>query len=399
MSESHSSLESPEQTSLAVWSASFLDALITANRNTAREYAQRMSSRQADWLIGQALAPYVYYQLQAVDLLSELPADSRSVLQRSYYMITAQNALYSAELISLLADLQLEHIDPIVLKGMVLGNTIYPSPATRPVSDLDLLIDPTDIETVRRIFSKRGYHTTGLNLDHPQEIDSAMSGWREYPDGQRLAVEAHWRLFHESAYQFIDLAWIHLASNAITLNNIHMRALSPVDQLIHACGHLLVHHSQTWLALWLLDLRLMVEHYGRDWDWVNVTRRATQAQLAGAVRYWLQLAECWCGPFIPASAKVAFQSALTTSEERRYLALANGPRLYVWQLILHRARGTGSLRRSIIYMARLFFPPWPYMQYHYHARTRWLAPLYYIWRLIRAGLIAFRRRGLMKFDA
>ena len=59
----------------------------------------------------------------------------------AYYKSTATHMMLAAELEALLAMLHPLGVDPIVLKGMALGTTLYATPPTRPVSDVDILIE------------------------------------------------------------------------------------------------------------------------------------------------------------------------------------------------------------------------------------------------------------------
>jgi hypothetical protein len=104
----------------------------------------------------------------------------------------------------------------------------------------------------------------------------------------------------------------------------------------------------------------------------------------------LGLTEAWYGAFLPEQARQVLAAIQPAALEQSHLAAAGGAGRRVWQGVWGRARGSSGWRGRLVYIGETFFPPWAYMQYRYRARSRWLAPLYYGWRLVRAGLVAFR---------
>jgi hypothetical protein len=204
----------------------------------------------------------------------------------------------------------------------------------------------------------------------------------------------HWQLVHDPGYALqMPLDELRARARPVVVDGQVVLALEPADQLLHSCAHLLLHHGQSWSLLWLLDLRLLVDRYGGDWAWDEVVARAAEMRLAGGLRYWLGLAEGWFGPFLPEAARQALAKVRPAADEARYIADAQRGDLRVWERVWGRARSVAGWRQAVTYLGEILFPPWAYMQYRYRARSRWLAPLYYGWRLVRAGLVALRRVG------
>lgn len=374
------------------WTADLISALLDRDSGVLAEWLKHheFNPNHIHWLQGQGLASFVYYHLQRAGLQERLSDAARIALQSIYYIKKAQSILLMAELDSLLVDLRRENIEPIVLKGMALAHTVYPAPFTRPMGDLDFLIERHEVETVKEVFARRCYHEMGLHNERLMAFPAHLHAWREYPGGQRLTIESHWSLFHESIYRNMDLSTIRARAQSMIQDGRSIRVLDPIDQLLHACGHLLIHHPSTWIAVWLLDLRLIIDRYGLAWNWPEVVNRARDFKLAGALRYWLETAERWCGPFLMPAALNALSAIVPYHEEMWYLKAAQADSLRVWQVFWKRGSGL-SWRAQIRLYGEIFFPPWNYIQYRYHARSRWLAPLYYAWRWLRAMAVFLRR--------
>ena len=371
----------------------FLTALAAAGSDELREWiaANGLGAGAAAWLLAEGMGPYAFYRLREAGVLDQLQPNAAATVREAYYTSAAGRMLLAAEAEALLAALRPLTVDPILLKGMALGTTLYPAAPTRPVSDLDILIERSQVRVVKQVLQDRGYQDMGLDPDEHQAFTNHLHVWREYGGKNKVAIEAHWNLVHDPAYaRQLDLAGVRARAQWADFGSYRALVLDPVDQLIHACAHLLLHHAENWHQVWLLDLRLLVGRYGETWDWATVMDRASVAHLGGAVKYWLGLTEAWYGPFLPERARQALAAVQPAAMEQPHLAAASGDHQRVWQLVWGRTWGSGGWRGRLVYIGETFFPPWAYMQYRYRARSRWFAPFYYGWRLVRAALVAFR---------
>jgi hypothetical protein len=345
------------------------------------------------WLVMHRLAPFVFHRLRTAGLLAAVPSPAQVLLGAAYYTSAGHNALLAAELNALLADFRQVGVEPIVLKGMALGATLYPAPGARPVSDLDLLVERGQMAAVREVLSGRGYRDMGLDPEEHLAFGNHLHVWRELAAGPRVAVEAHWNLIHDpGCARYIDLPGLRGRVWRADFGGFSALVLDPADQLIHAAAHLL-QHGHGWSLLWLLDLRLLVERYAAGWDWRELVARAGEMHLAGVLRYWLELTEKWFGPCLSPAARRALAEVRSDAEESRRLRVARGRPLRVGELLWLRSAGAGGWGGRLAYLAEALFPPWSYMQQRYGAGTGWLAPLYYGWRAMRAVLAVFRRTG------
>jgi hypothetical protein len=354
----------------------------------------RLGEAETRWLHQQGLAAYAYYRLRQEKLLSQLPEAAQAALRSAYYGAVAQHTVLDVELDALLAEFRKQGIEPILLKGMALGTTLYPSPATRPCLDLDILVHRSQVEAVRQVLVARGYRDMGLDQGQRVAFAHHLHAWREFSGGRHVAVEAHWELVHDPGYaRRMEAAEFFSRARRMDARDDAPLVLDPADQLIHACAHLLLHHARSPNLMWLLDLRLLVERYGPSWDWPELVERAAKFRLAGALRYWLELTEAWYGPFLPPQAAKVLATVRAAPEEQWYIATARAGFARQWEFVWKRAWDVRDARQTLTFLGETFFPPWTYMQYRYGARSRWLAPLYYSWRFVRAGWVAFRRVG------
>ncbi len=375
--------------------AAFVRALANDEPHELQDWltAHRLDASLVAWLVAQGVAPLAFHRLREAALLAECAPDAAALLRKEYYASAAHHALLSAALRDLLAALEPLGIRPVVLKGMALGSTLYPAPATRPVSDLDLLFERSQIPAVQQVLLRQGYRDIlSLGINDHLAYPSHLNVERDLGNGQVVMIEAHWELVHDPGYmQHLNAReWLSRARPA-ALGESPAWVLEPADQLLYACAHMLLGHNQNQRLIWLFDLRLLVQRCGAAWDWAGLVERAAALHLAAALRYWLSQAEGWFGAFLPAGARQALASVSPASDEARYLAAAQAGDLPIWASYWQHMSGAAGWRGRLRYVRETFFPPWAYMQHRYGARSRWLAPAYYGWRFIRAGLVAFRR--------
>ena len=88
----------------------------------------------------------VYNNLKAHGLLSHLPSAIAKKFKQVYYQTLTQNLKYKQTLAQL-APIFFDR-PAIILKGLALSS-IYKNPAMRPMSDIDLLVHPTDLQEIK----------------------------------------------------------------------------------------------------------------------------------------------------------------------------------------------------------------------------------------------------------
>ena len=193
-----------------------------------------------------------------------VPAATHRRLVEALAASRARSLVMTRALARVVRRLAAEGIDIIPLKGPVLAETVYPDPALRPFSDLDLLVRPADRR--RADVALRRLGCVPVADAHSWEFDIDHDGATVYeaPDGVR--IDLHWVLLTEARY-----AWNRSQANAVwtravpmTLAGERVQALAPEDQVLHLATHFAVHHSLTGL-LRTWDLALVLTWQPLDW--------------------------------------------------------------------------------------------------------------------------------------
>ena len=99
----------------------------------------------------------LYHSLRACPLPDAAAGAAMAVVEAQYYATGLRNALLERELHRILDDWRVAGAPAIVLKGSALTATVYGNRALRPMRDLDVLVQPSDMATVRELMAASGY--------------------------------------------------------------------------------------------------------------------------------------------------------------------------------------------------------------------------------------------------
>jgi hypothetical protein len=213
-----------------------------------------------------------------------LPPDDPALRTR-YERIAAGARLRDARLREVLEEvlgvLATADVVPVALKGPMLADRIYPDPALRISSDLDLLVPEQAFDRSVTAVVSLGFRRADPIVDAYQRRHEHHLQLGRDPGP---AVELHFRPL--SGFGAVVPA-AELLARALphwTRGGTPVLVLSPEDELItlavHAAGHLMERTS------WLLDLVLFLERHPRL-DWPVVGDRSVAFRCRRALAYAL----------------------------------------------------------------------------------------------------------------
>ncbi len=184
----------------------------------------------------------------------------------------------------------------ILLKGGIFGETLYPSPGLRYMSDMDLLVRHQDFRDAFEILKKAGWKLRQAKessdnlveaIGNPVSNKDWQMGEGVFVNPKGCALDLHWhlvpyvwprRLFRVN----LDAVW----QEAVLLDapNLYSTySLSQVHTLAFMCLHL-VEHGLKHLRL-LVDVDLFVRKYcdSSDWSWRSLVICAEKWRIQSAV--------------------------------------------------------------------------------------------------------------------
>jgi hypothetical protein len=293
-----------------------------------------------------------------------VPAAIRERLRRHFVDSTAGQLLLLRELVRLLDAFEREAVPVIPLKGPPLAETLYPHPALRPSSDLDLLIRPESLMRVDGLLQRLGYRRRAD--DHSWSFDVAYDRATLYEGPGGIHVDLHWSLVSDPRFAWNEAAGLSVFERAVKMPLGPGRALGlcPEDLLLYLAVHLAVHHGLAGL-LWYWDLARLLGRYADRLDWETVVARAGQWRVSTALYFALRGCARFFGVSAPGPVLARLRARGPRAAALRWLTEhADTARLrqlehLIALLLVDRARDLGRPLRAALFPS----PAWVRARY------------------------------------
>ncbi len=228
-----------------------------------------------------SVSPLVFDALRRSNHQEAVPLEILQQLQGDCHITALLNMLIYRRLHTLLQMLQTHKIDVILLKGVFLAQMVYRDVGLRPMSDIDLMVRPTDVERVRHLMMSLGFTCeSGPTTEGSGTGETNVQSQELHHDcfshaGYNLDVEIHWGLVKASSRFQIDTDALWQQATATQVAGLPAYLLSPVDTLLHQCIHVSYQHVfQRYSLRSLCDIQRLIEHYGNELDWHQLCERA-----------------------------------------------------------------------------------------------------------------------------
>jgi hypothetical protein len=219
----------------------------------------------------QSVAPVVFHLVEQSAVA--VPPAARDRLRLSYEQSAMRTGAALFQLEQLLVALSASGVaPPMLLKGMVLAPTIYPSLALRPVRDIDLLIRPGDRHAVQRVAEALGYMPEPIvapTRRHAEILAEEATTHSYLPADGTAGLHLD---IHTEPVPGMDAGAIPLWDGAVERAVGSARAYVPRDEhlLVLLLLHVAKHRAGSGVPprlLWWLDVALVLRKLGAQLDW------------------------------------------------------------------------------------------------------------------------------------
>jgi hypothetical protein len=228
----------------------------------------------ADLATDQLVAPAVAHRLDQAGLTERLPDAVTRYFSAAHRLNHIRNAQIDDECMAIAAALNEINITPVFFKGAgALLSGLYDDPASRVMSDLDILVpDARSSDCIGRLLAW-GYGADGAPR-HPRDQSHAVL----YPRQGAASVDLHRDVV---AYPYQDLLPAQdVLDRAVPYNRegATFAVPSATHQAVINAAHAQLHHNHGYihgrLALRsLLDMALISRRWSSDIDWREVADR------------------------------------------------------------------------------------------------------------------------------
>lgn len=207
-------------------------------------------------------------------------------------LIGAARAIRMGRQIHVIVDaLESAGIPSVLLKGPALARTVYPDPALRWSSDIDLLVRPGDVIAAEAILGNLGYISP-----HREFHTRPYAYHQEFvsPDGG-IPLELHWSL--DCGYHLVPEgeSWVVEAIErrvSLQSDDLSASTLASIDHipflgLHHGFQHDLLRLNQ------IADIQLLVSQLVDPHDWYHMIASAERKGLLVPLQFAARIADLW----------------------------------------------------------------------------------------------------------
>ena len=203
-----------------------------------------------------------------------VPQSTQFELEQFYRSQVHRNLFFSGELLRLLGELQKNHIQVAVFKGVVLAEMIYGDISLRELSDLDIIVREADVPRAEDILAAEGYRA-----DFPdRDLRSAFlryQGQYAFRNKQTgMSVDLHWSLSSKGEVFPIRPEEIWSRLGHVMLCGRMVPTLAHDDLALYLAAH---GTKEGWRYLkWVCDFGEFLRKY-QNLNWETMLDRAEQS--------------------------------------------------------------------------------------------------------------------------
>lgn len=220
--------------------------------------------------------PLAWHRLQGKVASDRTYEIAKGVYRQAWY----RNALLLRTVGEVLDAFAPQGIDAMLLKGTSLASRCYPTPATRPMVDIDLLVPHARAEDAFAVLERAGWRS----VKHlPARALTGYAHAVSFVRGQ-TSLDLHWNALWPQRTADADRPFWE---NAVRIDHQGRAAwaLAPADELFHACLHgaRRSQNAYSWAPLplvrWITDAFMIARRNEIDWARVDALAARFHARL------------------------------------------------------------------------------------------------------------------------
>jgi hypothetical protein len=325
---------------------------------------------------------YLCHFIHSQKLTDYVPASYRESLQENYQRQAMQTLFLKRQIQDINYHFTKNNIPYCLIKGAETINTIYADLPIRPMSDIDILCYPKDIEIITKILIQLDYFQKTMHQSY--ELQSIATYRKHYPaffHDNRHTIEVHFNLFPGASNQkdITQEIWSH----AVAINHSSQFRMDVNHHLLYMCHHLAYHIQSPREGLvlyWFFDIYHWLKHYQTSIDSplfhaLNIKDRQQIEFIYNIIHNQWMHPQQTNNTFInmdSALPNILCQNLQENQIDRKKRVLS-----YYWQVWCDK-NVQWSYAEQLLYWFRLFFPQFSYLKDRYQVRHKWALPLYCI---------------------
>jgi hypothetical protein len=332
------------------------------------------------YLSHHGIVPLLYFKVAQFPTELRPPEKIAARMRKVFLISHARYVRMLRQIKEILDAFSEKRIDVLVIKGPALALTTYPEPSTRPFADIDLLVKLDQYLKARHVLTQLGYCSQIRRFDMFNELFNAEPFCHPKDGTKPFEIDIHWSLYqYHGIKRDNDVREFFNRAKTVETPGLTFQTLDPVDALIYAAFHLILHHPDALRLTWISDIAFLASNLSETDQWENLQKRASALKLCLATQKALELAQMWNGIEIPELYQDFTKwPKVTTAEKDEFTYVTNkhGPDI--------RLKGyLASLRTNpekIKYLLKIAFPDSDLIRMTYPPSKEWLLPWSYVRR-------------------
>ena len=271
----------------------------------------KLVDRDPDWEVflriadKLGLAPLIHAGLRELDGSVEIPKPVKERLRHLYHRETIASLTLREALGPVLKQFHDASLPVVILKGAAMAALVYPSPALRPMADVDLMVQKHDLDRADDLLRSKGFDR---RFDAPSGSKLALNTPSRmlYVRPQGFPpVELHHHIVNAHTdvmlYERIAVGELWKRSHSAEIESIDTLVLSHEDLLLHLALHLSKRNQFFGQLRTLRDIGELGKRHGSTIDWNGIVARAESYKVSKYLYYSFRLARELVGADIPSA--------------------------------------------------------------------------------------------------
>jgi len=315
-----------------------------------------------------------------------IPSALLKHLSTAYYHTITTNSKKIKELLRISLSLHSLNIPMVVLKGLYLGPVIYNNIGLRPASDIDILIEEKNIESVKKILNNFGYKSHYIKNNR---FVNELELHHHLPPFFRknITIEVHYRLCNYSDYYKSCMKDIWSRSIPVNISGIKCFSLCHEDLILYQCYHLIKHfNAGSFRINHFYDIALLFKKLSDSIKWQLLKHLYKSFGQKKDYSNILGICEKYFNVKFPDICKKIFTIHLEKSFERRFISFIQGKKIKALniKILPNGYKSIKKFRHKYLFILSLVFPDTKFMHHKYGIESAWLIYLFYPLRLFKA---------------
>jgi len=245
----------------------------------------------------QRLAPLVYKRVINKSGNDRLPGEVVMNFRDSYLSCLVRNLMVYNELCKVLNQFNRNGIPTILLKGSYLAKFIYQDIGLRAMTDVDLMVDRSNLARATAILRELDFSGQDLPLN-PKELEVYKHGSILKKPG-KINIELHWTIADKDRGLTINEKDLWRCAEPLRIASSECLALSPEDLILHIVIHAIYSDRLIRHARSIVDLAEIINKESDRIHWEILFEKATQWQAERGLYILLYMARHYLNAPVP----------------------------------------------------------------------------------------------------